>query len=391
MPPKPSQQSDETLRQAPAYREVVGALAESEERYRMLVEGVRHYAIYMIDAHGTIQTWNKGFQALLGYSREETIGHRGTLCFTNDDRAEGAYERELAEAARSGESSVDRFARRRDGSQIAVNDIVTALYNASGGLIGFGKVTRELPVESADEAKGRRLSEAEEQIARTLALLHVEMEHRRELESRLLTAVEAERQRLGQDLHDDLSQHLGGTALIAGNLANRIAKKLPEEQEAARQVAELIREANTIARNVARGLHPVTLASEGLVAALGELAERVPIEVDYKPPTAERLDIDLAIALHIYRISEEAVGNAVRHSGATKIHIELTLASPGMLNVAVADNGKGLEKSEATDGMGIRNMKYRAGVVGGSLRIESSPGNGTRVECAVPLPKARVP
>ena len=377
--------TNESVVSTPAYRAVVAALAESEERYRVLVEGVRRYAIYMIGTDGTIQTWSEGFQALLGYSREETIGQRGTLCFTDIDRENGAFDHELAEAARTGESSVDRSARRRDGSHCAVNDLVTALHNAGGDLIGFGKVTRELHVGSADETQVHRLTDAEEHLARALSLLHVEMELRRRLEAKLLTAVEEERQRLGQDLHDDLSQHLGGAALMASNLANRIGKKLPKERDAARDLAELLREAISIARNVARGLHPVTLASEGLPAALGELASRVPIDVEFNWPKTKRLDIDSAVALHIYRIAEEAVGNAIRHSGATKIAIELTLDGRRQLKLVISDNGKGFDRKAVTEGMGVGNMTYRASVIGGSLQIESSGGNGTRVECSVPL------
>src|SRR5215212_2403172 len=126
-----------------AYRKVVAALADSEERYRLLVEGVRRYAIYMLAPDGTVQTWNKGVQELLGYGREEIIGRSGILCFTAEDRAAGCFERELARARDSGESNQDRCALHKDGNRVAVNDIVTALYSSAGALLGFGKVTRE--------------------------------------------------------------------------------------------------------------------------------------------------------------------------------------------------------------------------------------------------------
>src|SRR5207237_9680239 len=66
----------------PAYRKVVAALAESEERYRMLVEGVRRYAIFMLDTAGIILTWNRGMQELLGYNRDEIVGHSGAVVFS---------------------------------------------------------------------------------------------------------------------------------------------------------------------------------------------------------------------------------------------------------------------------------------------------------------------
>src|SRR5436190_483576 len=96
----------------PAYRKVVAALAESEERYRMLVEGVRRYAIFMLDPAGIILTWNRGMQELLGYNRDEIVGHSGAVVFS----APVAFKKELARAKRSGESIAEHLNRRKGGS-----------------------------------------------------------------------------------------------------------------------------------------------------------------------------------------------------------------------------------------------------------------------------------
>src|SRR6478609_10025348 len=88
----------------PSYRKVVAALVESEERYRTLVEGVRRYAIFMLNPNGIIMTWNRGIYELLGYSREEVVGHSGSMVFTKKDQAAGTFKTELALARRSGES-----------------------------------------------------------------------------------------------------------------------------------------------------------------------------------------------------------------------------------------------------------------------------------------------
>src|SRR5256886_14296813 len=98
----------------PAYRKVVAALAESEERYRVLVEGVRRYAIFMLDPKGIILTWNRGIQELLGYSREEIVGQIGAIVFNGADRGARTFKKQLAEAKRTGESVREHLNVRKD-------------------------------------------------------------------------------------------------------------------------------------------------------------------------------------------------------------------------------------------------------------------------------------
>src|SRR5438046_3478259 len=121
----------------PAYRKVVAALAESEERYRMLVESVRRYAIFMLDSAGIILTWNRGMQELLGYNRDEIVGHSGAVVFS----ASVAFKKELARAKRSGESIAEHLNIRRDGSEVRVHDTTKSLRNLAGTLSGFHKIS----------------------------------------------------------------------------------------------------------------------------------------------------------------------------------------------------------------------------------------------------------
>src|SRR5438552_17523176 len=127
-------------------------------------------------------------------------------------------------------------------------------------------------------------------LASTVAILKGEVEKRRRLEVELLTAVEAERQRIWQDLHDDLCQRLGAAALLVGSLGKKVSLL---DQKLGRKVAEiprLITDAIESCRDLARGLHPVTLESAGLPAALEELAARVPGDVRFNWPHSERID-----------------------------------------------------------------------------------------------------
>src|SRR5437764_12945014 len=162
-------------------------------------------------------------------------------------------------------------------------------------------------------------------IASSIASLRREVELRRRLEVELLTAVETERQRIGQDLHDDLCQRLGAIALIGGSLAKEVSVLDPKLGGKVEKIPSLVTETIESCRNLARGLHPVTLASAGLPAALAELAARVPADVKFEWPRSERIDFEPMLALHLYRIAEEAVTNAVKHAGAESITIGLAI------------------------------------------------------------------
>jgi PAS domain S-box-containing protein len=364
-----------------AFRKVVAALRESDERYRRLVEGIRRYAILMFDREGIILTWNQGIETLLGYSREDIIGKSVSILYTAKQRAAEAPELEMATTVRTGESDGVRVSVRKDGAEVVGHDTTTALCTTSGEVFGFAKVIR--PLSEAD-------SKTASELARALAALHIETEHRQRLEVALLTAVEAERQRLGQDLHDDLSQRLTGISLMTRALAKEIDGKEPRLGRKLQEISKLLSDANECARSLARGLHPVTLAAQGLPAALEELASRVPVDVTFRWPTSERLDLEEPVALHLYRIAEEAVGNALKHSGANRITIKIDTPREGAPALVISDNGRGFDPAgEKGAGMGLRNMQYRADAIHAVLTVESKPNRGTDIRCTIPSRRAK--
>jgi len=363
----------------PAYRKVVAALAESEERYRMLVESVRRYAIFMLDSAGIILTWNRGMQELLGYNRDEIVGHSGAVVFNTPV----AFKKELARAKRSGESIAEHLNIRKDGSEVRVHDTTTSLRNLEGRLIGFAKVVRHI-----DSSNDRKDNTAAIELAKALARIQVEVEHRQRLEAQLLTAVEQERERLGRDLHDDLSQRLAGAALMTRTLAKELKGRSAADREKARALGDLLAEATSVARNLSRGLHPITLTANGLPKALEELAARVPQNVRFSWPSSKKLDLDPSVALHVYRIAEEAVGNAVRHAKANKVTIEMHITPGRKIALTITDDGIGFRRG-AAEGMGLQNMRYRARVIRGTLKIASAPQRGTVVTCILPIQQPR--
>jgi signal transduction histidine kinase len=221
---------------------------------------------------------------------------------------------------------------------------------------------------------------------RTQALKR-EMAQRQRLEEEILQISEREQRRIGHDLHDSLCQHLTATALAGQVLGERLAaKSLPEAADATK-VVELVEEGMSLARNLARGLYPVEMEAEGLMAAFQELADsitkgaKVLCVFERNPPV---LIHDDAVATHLYRIAQEAVRNALRHGKAKRIGISL-FERDGFVKLAVEDDGVGLpETMGESKGLGVRIMAYRAGMLGGTFAIEPAPTGGTIVVCTIP-------
>lgn len=209
---------------------------------------------------------------------------------------------------------------------------------------------------------------------------------RRQLEAEILKISEREQARIGQDLHDGLCQHLVRTAL-AGNLLERdlVARGVPEAASA-KKISKLLQDALDQTRAVARGLYPVKLEAEGLASALSEMAvslchqASVRFTVDCETPV---LVADHLMAVHLYRIAQEAVSNALRHAAPAEIVIALRVVDEKIL-LQISDDGTGISKTEPPGpGMGLSIMAYRAHTIGGTLTVGRRPEGGTVVACSV--------
>lgn len=208
---------------------------------------------------------------------------------------------------------------------------------------------------------------------------------RRWLERWLLTISDDEQQRIGADLHDGLGQQLTGLSCMAAALRDRLEKVRPAEAAQADVISRLANDAIAQSRALARGLCPVQLENAGLVVALEELAGQVQtlhgikcrFEVKGAPPACDHLT-----ALHLYRITQEAIHNAVRHGQARHIRIVL-VSRRNQHRLVITDDGNGFDQSlhAQAPGGGLRLMGYRATIIGGALSVESRPGGGTRLNC----------
>jgi len=209
---------------------------------------------------------------------------------------------------------------------------------------------------------------------------------RKQLEAEVLQISEREQQRIGRDLHDGLGQLLSGTVHLTNVLQLELAEQaLPEAAEALR-ILELLNQAVSETRSLARGLYPVPKEANGLMSALQDLASRtkelfkISCGFQCRKPV---LIADNSVATHLYRIAQEAVANSLKHGRASHIHIVLT-ATRQRIVLTVRDDGIGLPPAPPVRrGMGIRIMQYRAGMIGGSLSIQQASPKGMAVVCTV--------
>jgi len=222
----------------------------------------------------------------------------------------------------------------------------------------------------------------------------IDITERKRLEEAVLDISAREQRRIGQDLHDDLGQHLTGVAFMARVLQDRLAEaSLPESAEAAKIVA-LVNEAILRTRELARGLLPVVAEARGLMSALerlaGEVSDlfRISCRFEARDPVLIHTE---AVADHLYHVAQEAVNNAIKHGRASSIAIELTRdASGGILTIR--DDGAGFHTLAGhRPGIGMQIMQYRAKMIGGSLDVRPSPGGGTVVRCTFPIRDRPIP
>ncbi|MBA2436252.1 MAG: PAS domain S-box protein [Chthoniobacterales bacterium] len=370
------------------------ALAESEERFRLLVDGAPDYAMLMLDPGNQIIYWSAGAERVFGWSAEEALGKSGELIFTPEDRARKQEQKEMRIALREGVADDRRWLLRKDGSRVWIDGIMRRLDDELGNHRGFAKIGRDateqhLAEQNLQESHRDLETRVSERTAQLMALnqqLQSEMNQRVEVEQELLLISEREKRRIGQDLHDSLCQELAAAALFLQTAAHKLKPDTASGAKVLSEAARIVNDNVGLARDLARGLHPVELSSQGLANALRELAFRTSqirsVTCQFECPRQIRIG-DEAIALNLYRIAQEAVTNARKNGKATAITIKL-LRQGKDLSLTIEDNGRGFSPSKPQRGMGLHIMKYRAGVIGAKLTLTSAGGKGTLVNCLLP-------
>ena len=220
----------------------------------------------------------------------------------------------------------------------------------------------------------------------------VDVTGRRAFGRALLDAIAGEQLRIGQEMHDGLGQELTGLALSVRALANRAAREREAIADDLEQLASLATSCIQDARLIVQGLTPLTDADGNLEAALTGLAQRSSLSgtaVTFHSTRDAPIQLDLKARNHLYRIAQEAVQNALKHSGATEIRVELRAREDGV-RLEIVDNGRGVaSENPGGVGLGMRTMRFRASAIGGKLTLGSREGVGNTVVCEITRSRAR--
>ena len=243
-------------------------------------------------------------------------------------------------------------------------------------------------LEAAHRELEQRVAARTAELARINAGLRQEMASRKRLEGALLRNSERQRRALGRELHDGLGQQLTSIAFLGAALAQQLQREELAGMEAAQRLVKLANQSIEMVRVLSHGLYPAVLERAGLCAALRELADNtstLPGVTCELQATIEVAIDDEALAIHLYRIAQEAVGNAIKHGHARHIRIWLK-SMTGYCRLTIHDDGDGFDQEAIaeTAGMGLNNLRYRAELLDGALHLKSKPGEGTTVSIVYP-------
>jgi PAS domain S-box-containing protein len=207
---------------------------------------------------------------------------------------------------------------------------------------------------------------------------------RKRMEHEIVEVSHREQQRIGEDLHDGLGQHLTGITFLTKALERKLATKAPEEAKEAAEIGRLVLQALAQTRNLARGLFPAELERNGLTAALVELTDSVQrtCGVRCTLKASEKISVnDNVLATHVFRIAQEAMNNSIKHSKAKNIEVTLDV-NGDHLQLRVTDDGTGFSPEAKLEGLGLRIMQFRARRIGGELVVAAGDKGGTSVTCS---------
>jgi PAS domain S-box-containing protein len=382
------------------------ALHQSEQQFRLLVEGVTEYAIFMLDTTGHILSWNAGAQRIKGYTASEIIGRHFSMFYLPDDIAEDKPGRKLAIATAQGRYAEEGWRVRRDGTLFWANVLITALFNQQGQLQGFAKVTRDMTERKQAEEQRERLREQELQLLREREA-RARAEALNELRQEFLTVV-------AHELRTPVTSLLGYAEL----LGRRIERGRITPENLQQPVRTIVEQGRRLERLTAMLLDVTRVEGDRMQLSrapldAAELLQRVirglSVIAEQHTLTMRPLDRPLMILgdeLRLEQVFYNLLHNAIKYSpGGSVIAVELG-ADDDWFTVAISDQGVGIPPDDLphiferfyragnvstthTAGMGVGLYLVREIVTlhGGNINVTSQLGAGSTFTIALPLLK----
>jgi len=253
-----------------------------------------------------------------------------------------------------------------------------------GGRWGYAWATTSRLVSFVFVAVGSSALKSKQESDRQRILA---LERAKDLEREITRISEHEQRRIGQDLHDGVCQVLAAIRCSVSSVRDDLRARSAPEAEVTGEIAEMLRDAIVEIRHLARGIFPVQMESAGLQAVLDDLVETTRrlhrVEASFETGGDVRIG-DPEVAMHLYRIAQEALSNAVKHGGTARIVVAIRQMGD-LIRLSVADNGGGFSgQQDSIEGMGLKTMRYRAQLIGADLNLSSS-STGVTVTCLLPM------
>jgi len=368
------------------------------ERYRLLVESVQDYAIFMLDPTGHVASWNAGAKRFKGYDESEIIGQHFSVFYTPEDLASCKPARELVEATRDGRTEDEGWRVRKDGSQFWANVVITALYDENGGLQGFAKVTRDLTARKAMEDELAHTNEALQRREKALTMLN-------EAKDEFISLASHQLRTPATGVKQYLNLVLEG---FMGDVPDPIRSALNKANDSNERQLELVNDLLQVAQLDAGKIIPhkadtdiVRLVSDVIAEQYDVLKERkqqVLVDVPGEPVMAY---ID---GNRLRMVFENLVENASKYTRpGGRIEVSVT-SSAADCSVTVKDTGVGIKqtdipklfakfsriKNELSDrvggsGLGLYWANRVVELHSGHIHVQSQFGKGSEFTVTVPL------
>jgi len=371
------------------------ALRESEDRFRTMANAAP-VMIWMSGTDKLFNYFNQRWLEFTGRKLEQELGngwlkavHPADLSRSMDVYVHAFDRREPFE--------MEYRLRRADGEYRWILEHGVPRFTPAGCFVGYigsckditARRDAEAVLKRSHDELENRVRERTAELAQSNKELENQIQERRQLEALVLKISEREQQRIGQDLHDGLCQQLTGIKFRNQLLQQKLSKRAVPEIRDVRTIEALLNQAIEQARTQSRGLNPVRLEKDGLATALRELAGHVSDVFNIrchcefqKPVPIENRDV----AIHLYRIAQEAVTNAIKHGRAKKVTLQFARHGKH-IRLAVQDNGIGFpRKPKKKPGMGMHIMNYRAHTIGATLEVQHGQQRGATVICQLPVP-----